>query len=134
MKQAQAKRVYNLTDTRLSETATIALTKGLAFTPTPKESVATNLIIAVEQAATFLGADTEAALRIKSHAINVINKYTTPQSNISRTEREAIRELKRDSNVTIFPADKGRATVLIPTAHYHDALIQDMTTYTKLPL
>jgi hypothetical protein len=110
--------IFNLTEVPLSNDAKNALTKGLTFTPTPRNLPATDLIVASEEAATLLGGDTEAATHITSHTINAIRKFQAPQSNITRGEQESIKELKEDRNITILPADKGCARVLILTTQY----------------
>jgi hypothetical protein len=109
---------HNRSNIPLSDDATMALTKGLAFTPTPQEPPTKNLIIAAEQAAMLMGGDTEAATHIRSHTINAINNFRTPHPNMTRTKREAIHQLRKNPEVTIIPADKGRMTVLMPTADY----------------
>jgi hypothetical protein len=104
--------------------------------PTPREPPATGLIVAAEQVAMLVGADSEAATHIRSHTIKAINSSQTPNPNMTKGEHEAINELKKNCEITIFPADKGRATVLIPTAHYENemaAIVSNTTAYRQLP-
>jgi hypothetical protein len=61
---------------------------------------------------------------------------TNTNFDMTRGERDAIRELKKNPEVTIFPADKGCPTVFMPTTHYEDkmaAIVHDTTTYRQLP-
>jgi len=37
----------------------------------------------------------------------------TPPSNFTLQERKAVTSLSRDQNITIFPADEGRCTVVL---------------------
>jgi hypothetical protein len=130
------KWLYNRTDIPLNEDAKSALTKGLPFMPTPQEPPTTGLIITAEQAAMLAGADSEAAIRIRSHTIKAINTFKQPQQNMTRGEREAIKELKNNPNITIMPADKGHPTVLVPTDQYESkmaAIVSDTSTYRQLP-
>jgi hypothetical protein len=56
--------------------------------------------------------------------------------NMTKGEQQAIKELKANPGVTIFPADKGCATVLMPTTQYKNtmaAIVSDTTTYRQLP-
>jgi hypothetical protein len=93
-----------MTDVPLSSNAKNALTKGLAFTPTPRNPPAADLIVTAEEAAALLGGDTEAAMHIRSNTFNAIKNYQAPQPNLTRGEQKAIQKLKKDCNVTIFPA------------------------------
>ena len=59
----------------------------------------------------------------------------TPSSNISKGEFVAIQELKGNKDITILPADKGRATVILNTTDYETkmaTLLNDPTTYEPL--
>ena len=44
--------------------------------------------------------------------LNVFLHLPPPKSNISKAERKAIHELKKEQEIIILPADKGKATVL----------------------
>ena len=59
----------------------------------------------------------------------------TPASNVTRGERSAIKELRKDDSILILPADKGRATVIIDVTSYEEkalSLLQDDNVYAKL--
>jgi hypothetical protein len=126
---------HNTTNIPLTETAKRALSKGLAFMPTPREPPAADLIVAAEQAATLLGGGTEAATHLRSHVITAINTYKPPHSNLTKDKREALKELKNNPDITIMPADKGRVTVFVPPMDYKNkmaAILKDTATYRKL--
>jgi hypothetical protein len=128
--------VYNTMNIPITEPAKRALSKGLSFTPTPREPPTADLIVAAEQAATLLGGGTEAATHIRSHVIGAINTYKPPQPNLTKDEREALKELKKNPEITIMPADKGRATVIVPKVDYKNkmvAIINDTAIYRQLP-
>ena len=62
-------------------------------------------------------------------------KSKPPASNISKGEFQALQNLKKDDSITILPADKGRATVLLNTKDYKDKmdlLLSDANTFEKL--
>ena len=64
-----------------------------------------------------------------------LKKYKPPSSNISKGEFVAIQELKWNKDITILPADKGRATVTLNTTDYETkmaTLLNDPTTYEPL--
>jgi hypothetical protein len=128
--------LYNRTNITLSDDAKGARTKGLSFAPTPRDPPATGLIVAAEQAAMLVGSDSKAATHIRSHTIKAINSYRMLNPNMTKGEQQAIKELKANPGMTIFPADKGHATVLMPTTQYENAMaaiVSDTTTYRQLP-
>jgi hypothetical protein len=128
--------LYNRTIITLSDDAKGILTKELLFAPTPRDPPATRFIVGAEQAAMLVGSDSEAATHIRSQTIKDINSYRMLNPNMTKGEQQAIKELKADPGVTIFPADKGRATVLMPTTQYENemaAIVSDTTTYRQLP-
>ena len=47
-----------------------------------------------------------------------LQQAQTPKDNISKAERRALNELKKDKDITILPADKGRATVILSKVDY----------------
>ena len=58
-----------------------------------------------------------------------------PRNNITREEDKALRDLAKDKSVTILPADKGRAVVVMNTNDYTDKinnLLNDDKTYRKI--
>ena len=93
-------------------------------------------IVAIETAARLVGPDTEEATVIQSKAATLLsNAKRNPENNITSEERKALRALKDDENITILPADKGRATVVMDEAAYEEkmqVLLDDNTTYRKL--
>ena len=64
-----------------------------------------------------------------------LKKSKPPSSNISKGEFVAIQELKGNKDITILPADRGRATVILNTTDYETkmaTLLNDPTTYEPL--
>ena len=67
--------------------------------------------------------------------VKCIRKAKVPPSNITKGERKALFDLKKDKTITILPADKGRATVVLNTKDYESKmndLLSDSNTYQKL--
>ncbi|XP_072025382.1 uncharacterized protein [Amphiura filiformis] len=57
------------------------------------------------------------------------------RSVLEKGEQKALFDLKKDADITILPADKGRATVVLNTNDYEkkmEALLNDTNTYQKL--
>ena len=111
------------------------LEKGLAFTPTPHKAPIIDLVVAVESGTCQLGLQSDAASSLRSAAAKILDKPTIPPSNITRSQQQAIKELKDDSTISIHPADKGRATVVLDKEAYFskmETLVSNNTTYQKL--
>ncbi len=53
----------------------------------------------------------------------ILQKASAPSSNISRSEREAIRCLRNDPDTEILPADKGNATVVMSRTSYVERMM-----------
>ena len=48
----------------------------------------------------------------------VLQKASPPEDNLSKKQRQAFHSLKEDKEITILPADKGRATVILNKEDY----------------
>ena len=72
---------------------------------------------------------------LRSEMAGVLRSAKPPKSNISREERKALNDLKKEESVLILPADKGKATVLMDVQDYEDKLtemLSDEKTYEQL--
>ena len=72
---------------------------------------------------------------IRSKVTTILRHASPPSSNITRNERQAIKDLKKDNNIVILPADKGEITVVLDSNTYEEkvnALLSDTKTYSKL--
>jgi len=58
--------------------------------------------------------------QLRAQVAGALNQAKPPKSNISKGERQALRTLAKEKSVTIFPADKGKATVIMDTAEYEE--------------
>ena len=63
---------------------------------------------------------------------NIVGIIKSSKDNLNKDESKAIKDLQKEKFITILPAEKGRATVILVTESYqkqmHDMLI-DTTTY-----
>ena len=48
----------------------------------------------------------------------VLQKASPPKDNLSKKQRQALYSLKEDKEITILPADKGQATVILNKEDY----------------
>ena len=77
----------------------------------------------------------EVADSARSRIIGIFSQARPPSSNLSASERRAIKMLQDDDDILILPADKGRATVVMDRQDYEQKihlLLDDSRTYKKL--
>ena len=120
----------------LSNEEVTLLEKGLNFAVTPREIPTHDYIIGIESACKLIGAHSTDAQRLRSDCVRVLKNADPPKSNISVKERDALRSLARDKEITILPADKGRSVVVLNMSDYVDkanVLLSDTKTYKVLP-
>ena len=134
----QLKRwVINLSKYKATDCQTRVLAKGLNFAVSPEnvnqQSVVDEYIVACEKACWKL--PTGEAAQLRSEIVGTLKSSKTPKANVSKEERTAIKQLQKVKSITILPADKGRATVILDSSDYENklnALLSDSKTYTKL--
>ncbi|XP_072048791.1 uncharacterized protein [Amphiura filiformis] len=125
--------VINKSDRILSENEKSVLEKGLNYAVTPREIPMKEYIVNTEVACRQLAPAKAQSLR--ADVVKCLRKSKVPPCNIKKGEQKALFDLKKDENITILPADKGRATVVLNTSDYEDkmeSLLNDQTTYQKL--
>ena len=54
--------------------------------------------------------------------IGTLKSAKPPESNITKEERQAIKQLQKEKSIQILAADKGRATVIMDTDEYNNKL------------
>ncbi|XP_072022763.1 uncharacterized protein [Amphiura filiformis] len=130
----QLKRwVVNISKHTLTKPDTSLLAKGLNFAITPTELPIVDFIVATEQACQKLP-NSEATV-LRAEITGAIKGSKPPKSNISKDEQRALKDLKKNNAITILPADKGKATVVMDSTDYDDkinVLLSDEKTYEKL--
>ena len=73
--------------------------------------------------------------KYRSKETAFLRHVSPPSSNITRKERQAIKDLNKDNNIVILPTYKGKITVVIDTNTYEEkviAFLSDTKTYSKL--
>ena len=86
----------------------------------------------IEETAMQIGREKGDELRWKVR--QALEKAKPPKPNVTKEERTAIKNLKKDDNIIILPADKGNATVIMNKEEYNhkmNNLVSDGT-YTRL--
>ena len=128
----KSKWVINLSDKELTTDETSVLRKGLNFAVTPSKVPTDEYVIAIESACRILGPDTKEAETLRADCVRIIKNAPNPRPNLPRNERMALDNLAKDNNVTIVPADKGRAVVILNSIDYKNKakkLLSDTNTY-----
>ena len=132
--ECMQKWVTNCSQRILSDPELSVLKKGLNFAMTPKKLPVVDLITATESACRNLNSSDANELRAK--VVNTIGKHgNINDQSITKKERKAIEDLRKDENVMILPADKGRTTVVMVKQEYLNkcnSMLQDTKTYKKL--
>lgn len=126
--------VINKSSKPLDPVSTSLLRKGLNFAVTPKEILTEEIITATEMACKNLDELKAASLRSEV-ARSVKRKKKFKKRNVPYEELKALQELKKDADIMILPADKGRATVILDKIDYENKeqdILADRKTYEPL--
>jgi hypothetical protein len=75
----------------------------------------------------------ETAEEIRQEMVRILKGSRRPKDNLTGGERRALQSLKADDLLTVLPADKGNATMVLGTSDYNKiaTLLQDKA-YAKL--
>jgi hypothetical protein len=108
--------VINLSDQTLDDGLFSLLQRGLNFAVAPCTLPIVDILAGVEKAVHTL--PVEMAEEARQETVRVIKSSSRPKDNLTRDEREALRTLKENTNLTILLADKGNATVVLNNLDY----------------
>ena len=126
--------VKNLSKRSLSPQEINLLRKGGGFAVTPKEPPMVEYITAIEMACRNLAKGQ--ALCMRAEAIEELSKERPkPASNLTKEEWNALNDLKKDDEIMILPADKGKCLVVMDRTEYIEKMetkLQDVTTYKRI--
>ena len=115
---AQVLSKYKPTETEIG-----VLAKGLNFSITtqcmPIKEIVTVTKIACKQLKQENGQpDEEAVSKLRNKMLGILQNAKPPKSNMNKAEREALKPLKENKDITILPADKGKAVVVMNREEY----------------
>ena len=110
------KWVINLSGQELSESEVSLLQKGMNFAISPSKLPLLQIITPIEQAMQKLPPST--AEIIRASVFLTLKKHKPPALNITPSEKEALRSIKKRDNLVLLPADKGRSTVILSRTDY----------------
>jgi hypothetical protein len=83
---------------------------------TPRTIPAEDILAGVEKAVQY--PPVEMAEEARQETVSIKKSSSKPRDNLTRAGREALRTLKKNTNLTIIQADKGNATVVLKTVDY----------------
>ena len=125
--------VLNLSSTEITENQKKLLEKGAGFAITPKNLPIEDYIISTELAGKYLHPGEAAAL--KAEVAEILQGTKKPISNLTKEERQALKELKENETIIIVPADKGKCFVIMDKHVYIQKMeekLKDTTTYKQI--
>ena len=123
--------VVNLSKKPLSSAERSLLEKGPKFAPTPNQIPYKNIVSEVEAAITHLPDECKDSIRTSTAAI-LHRARLPPHKNITKDERKALKDLKKDDTRILMKADKGNCFVVLDTIDYNNkmnTLLNDHSTY-----
>ena len=126
--------VVNLSARQLNIQETQVLQNGLNYALSTKRIPIPKIVASIESGIHHLSEGSKATIR--ASVVNIL-KHTKELrvTNISKEQSRALRNLKKDKDITIVPADKGRAVVVMNTNDYDNKisdLLNDEKTYLKI--
>jgi hypothetical protein len=124
--------VINLSNQTLPDGLSSLLEKGLNYAITPSTNPIEDTLAGIEKAIRDL--PVEQAEEARQETVRIIKNASKPAHNLNKAEKEALRTIKGNSELTILPADKGNATVILNTQDYKqkiNTLLEDAA-YRKL--
>ena len=105
------------------------MSKWLNFTVSPEAIPRDEYIVATEQACKFIPEEESHQLRVKG----LLHSAKPVQSNLSKGERQALGNLAKNKDITILPADKWKATVIMDREDY-ESKVKEMLDWTTKEL
>ena len=133
MENPNPKWVINLSSKPSNQAQRSVLAKGPNFVVTPRHPPNLEYITAIEAACTKPGQQDAEELRAE---INRVLRSSHPsKSNLTKTQLQALRELKRDRDHIVLTADKGAAMIIMDRQDYINKTqhLQNQPTYRAVP-
>ena len=109
------------------------LGKGLNYAVSVDKIPHEEFIVACEKASWKLPPND--AQNLRAEVAGVLKSAKIPKSNITKEEREALNQLRKDKEIIIMGANKGRSTVITSKTEYEEKvknMLSDDKTYEKL--
>ena len=114
----------------LSEDDISILQKGFNFAITSNFVPKLDIVSEIEGGISNLSSGDKEIIRVE--VSKALKSYRPPKSNVTRKERESLKQLKNDDSIIILKADKGNCTVVLDSDEYCSKmrdLLEDGDTY-----
>jgi len=112
----------------------MARKKGLNFSTTPKKVPVSKLLSSIETGIRSLSQSAKDTIRVS--VANALKTCKLPATvNITKKKERALNDLRKDEEVTVVSADKGRSVVVMDKDEYQEkvsVLLNDKNTYLKI--
>ncbi|XP_074029264.1 uncharacterized protein [Leptinotarsa decemlineata] len=112
--------VYNFSNTPLDDNTPSILSKGFNFSITPRSVPIEIIITQTESAIAHLPENLAEAAR--QDFATTLRRAKVPKSNVTRAERQSLKNLYNNPDIVVLQADKCNATVVLKTTDYIDKL------------
>jgi hypothetical protein len=89
--------------------------------------------VATEEAC--VGLNRSDAAQLRAEVVGVLKSTNFTKPNLTKDEKKALKDLKKEESIMILPADKGKATVIVDKVDYEEKvknMLNDEKTYEKL--
>ena len=108
--------VINLTNSELSQHQESLLNLGPKFVPAPAKVPVMDIITTTELEARNLDYKNKntVAETLRQDVMKTLKASKPPKNNLTKEQRQALKELKSNKDIDIYPFDKGSGLVLIP--------------------
>ena len=104
------------------------------YAVSPPDVCAEEFVLATELACKNLPqAD---GIQLRAKVASVLKSSKPPKQNVTKEERQAIKDLQKADDIIILPADKGKSTVILDKNEYEEKvnnMLADKKTYEELP-
>ena len=114
--------VMNLSKHQLTEAEEEVLRRGLNFAEAPRVIPRSEIIVGVE-AALRKCKEEDKADRARATIAGILKRAPRPIPNVTPDERAAVTSLRKNTDITILPADKGNTTVIMDTTEYEEKVL-----------
>ena len=111
-------QVVDLSSKQLQSPHLVVLSKGLNFAPVLSSIPKAQVVASVEAAMGRANASENVTAKARINVIAAISQAQLPPKNITSQEPRALRDLAKDEDILVLPADKGKATVVMDQADY----------------
>ncbi|XP_046550407.1 uncharacterized protein LOC124260191 [Haliotis rubra] len=127
------KRVINISSKTITKNQINVLAKGLTFISTEPRRHYDDFVSNIEKGPQQLAPGGKIDY-LRHHISHILQKAPRQTPNLTQAEKQAVKELKEDTDITMVPANKGRATVILDKSEFHslvNKMLTDPTTYRK---